>query len=146
MLPCRHPAATGQSSTGLVLRPRCLAQTNVYATVLPTRHLEDIRNQFRFPQATQGTAGKCLSRTQRCRALQAGEGRYGSGKSCGVEADLDIRNQFRFPQATQGTAGKCLSRTQRCRALQAGEGRYGSGKSCGVEANPVGSKAIWSGT
>ena len=51
-----------------------------------------------------------------------------------------------FPQATQGTAGKCLSRTQRCRALQAGKGRYGSGTSCGVEANPVGRKAIWSGT
>src|SRR5450759_3304478 len=42
MPPCCHPAATRQSSTGLVLRPRCLAQTNVYATVLPTRHLEDI--------------------------------------------------------------------------------------------------------
>src|SRR5664279_6120618 len=66
----------------------------------------DIRNQVRVPEATQGAAGKCLSRTQRCCALQSGEGRYGSGTSRGVEADTVCRKAIR-----SGTSRVRLART-----------------------------------
>src|ERR1700692_1369933 len=39
----------------------------------------DIRNEVRFPQATEGAAGKCLPRAHCGRTLQSGEGRHGRG-------------------------------------------------------------------
>jgi hypothetical protein len=75
MPPCCHPAATRQSSTGLVLRPRCVAQTNVYATVLPTRDLEDIHvaklyctssfKRNRFVQREMASKSPCFCQSTR---------------------------------------------------------------------------------
>ncbi len=55
----------------------------------------DIRNQVRFPQATQGAAGKCRSRPQCGCALRSGEGRDGSGTPCGLETDTGCRKATR---------------------------------------------------
>jgi hypothetical protein len=56
---------------------------------------EDNRNEVRLSRATQGTTGKCLSRTQRCCALQSGEGRDGRETAGGVEADTICRKAIR---------------------------------------------------
>ena len=65
----------------------------------------DIRNQVRVSQTTQGAAGKCFSRTQRCCALQSSEGRYRSGTSCCVEADTVCRKAIRSGTSRVRIAG-----------------------------------------
>ena len=58
----------------------------------------DIRNEVRFPQATEGAAGKCLPRAHCGRTLQSGEGRTDLDRFVGS------RESVSFPVLRSGSS------------------------------------------